>query len=382
MKAAGHQAFFAGGCVRDLLLGRVPKDFDVATGAVPDQVTALFPGSGLVGAHFGVVLVREGVQQLEVATFRSDGSYRDGRRPDSVRYETNPREDVLRRDFTINSLLLDPENGEVLDYTGGRADLASGVIRTVGDPVRRFEEDHLRLLRAVRFAARFGFRIEPKTFEAIRLLAPSIERVSVERVREEMKRILTEGGAKQGVELLISTGLMQQVLPDVVPPASLLLKKIDLNDPTPTLAWGVLFADTMPASAHHAMVRLRFSTDDRRQVLAMLASQPKFAEAKSMTEGQLKRFVRHPHFSEHLELCRLRGDESYGFVKARWENFCAAELHPPPLLTGDDLIALGYERGPSFSRILNALEDEQLENRIATRDQAIAFLQSNAVIFD
>ncbi|HBY63097.1 MAG TPA: phosphohydrolase, partial [Solibacterales bacterium] len=211
LRAAGHPAFLVGGCVRDLLLGRVPKDFDLATAARPDQVLALFPGAQAVGAHFGVVLV-EGV---EVATFRSDREYRDGRRPESVAFETEPRADAIRRDFTINALLLDPVSGEVLDYVGGRADLERRLVRAIGDPAARFREDHLRLLRAIRFAARLRFTVDPATMEAIRVHRASIHLVSPERVRDELVRILTEGGARYGFELLDQSGLLAEILPEV-----------------------------------------------------------------------------------------------------------------------------------------------------------------------
>src|SRR5271170_156020 len=226
LRGAGYQAYFAGGCVRDLLLGRVAKDFDVATSAPPDVVMGLFEKTFAVGAHFGVVLVClevEGVEiATEVATFRHDGAYSDGRRPDAVQFSTDAREDVLRRDFTINGMLMDPvvfeDSGDawaaVLDYVGGREDLAAGVVRAIGEPRLRFEEDKLRMLRAVRFAARLGFAIEERTAAAIRALASEIHQVSRERVRDELTRMLTEGHARRAFELLDATGLLQQVLPE------------------------------------------------------------------------------------------------------------------------------------------------------------------------
>src|SRR5690242_8346056 len=196
LRGAGHQAYLVGGCVRDLILGVKPKDFDVATDARPDRIMDLFPRSGRVGAHFGVVLVRDAFSQVEVATFRSDHDYEDGRRPALVHFETDPRQDVLRRDFTVNGLLMDPEDGSILDYVGGRADLERRLIRAIGDPETRFREDHLRMLRAIRFAARLGFTIDPATFDAIRVNHRLILRVSGERIRDEVVRILTEGGAR------------------------------------------------------------------------------------------------------------------------------------------------------------------------------------------
>ncbi len=231
LRDAGHQAFFAGGCVRDLLLGLAPKDFDVATSATPDQIVALFPKTFTVGAHFGVVLVCNEIDDVEiateVATFRSDGAYSDGRRPDAVRYTADPREDVLRRDFTINGMLLDPIEYEAtgdptsatLDFVHGREDLARGIIRAIGDPSLRFAEDKLRMMRAVRFAARLDFQIDPATSAAIRRHAAEIAHVSAERIRDELTRILTEGGARRGFELLFDLGLLAQVLPEVGPSA-------------------------------------------------------------------------------------------------------------------------------------------------------------------
>src|SRR5215813_12058777 len=215
LRSAGHQAYLVGGCVRDLLLGAKPKDFDVATDARPDRIMDLFPRPGRVGAHFGVVLVRDYFEQVEVATFRSDHEYLDGRHPEQVRFEIDPRQDVLRRDFTINGLMMDPMDGRVLDFVDGRADLARGIVRAIGDPFARFREDHLRLLRAIRFAARLNFEIDPATFDGIRRDHELILKVSAERVRDELIRILTEGGARRGFELLDQSGLLADVLPEI-----------------------------------------------------------------------------------------------------------------------------------------------------------------------
>src|SRR5689334_2920757 len=274
LRSAGYAAWLVGGCVRDLLLGRHPKDFDVATSARPDVVTELFERSEQVGAHIGVVLVREEAAQVEVATFRSDHEYSDGRRPDRVHFETDPRQDVLRRDFTINALLLDPDTGEVLDYAGGRSDLEQRIVRAIGDPEIRFREDHLRLLRAVRFAARLNFRIEPGTMAAMQKMHSLILKVSAERVRDELVRILTEGGARYGFELLDQSGLLADLLPEVAamkgveqPPefhpegdvwvhTLLLLDK--LRDPTPTLALGALLHDVGKPPTFRVAERIRF----------------------------------------------------------------------------------------------------------------------------
>jgi putative nucleotidyltransferase with HDIG domain len=418
LRATGHRAWLVGGCVRDLLLDRHPKDFDVATDARPDVVTELFHRSEQVGAHFGVVLVREEAAQVEVATFRSDHLYSDGRRPDRVHFETDPRQDVLRRDFTINALLLDPETGEVLDYVNGRADLEQRIVRAIGDPEKRFREDHLRLLRAVRFAARLNFRIEPATMAAIQNLHSLILKVSAERVRDELVRILTEGGARYGFELLDQSCLLSDLLPEVAamkgveqPPefhpegdvwvhTLLLLDK--LRDPTPTLALGALLHDVgKPPTfrvaerirfdghveegvklARGILTRLRFSHDEADQVEALVANHMRFGDAARMKESTLKRFLRLPHFDEHLELhrldvlssnCRL---DNYNLVKHRLRHMPVEELKPKPLVGGDDLIAAGYRPGPKFGEMLAAAEDAQLEGRIRTREEALELVRN------
>jgi putative nucleotidyltransferase with HDIG domain len=413
LRTAGHPAFLVGGCVRDLLLGGVPKDFDVATSAPPDELLRLFPRADRVGAHFGVVLVHEDSAQIEVATFRSDLQYSDGRHPDGVRFETDPRQDVLRRDFTINALLLDPETGEVLDYAGGQADLDARIIRAIGDPELRFREDHLRLLRAVRFAARLGFEIEPGTFAAISRLAPLIQSVSAERVRDEIGRILTEGGARRGFELLDATGLLQQILPEVAamkgvaqPPefhpegdvwTHTLIMLEGLQEPSLTLALGVLLHDVgKPGTfriaerirfdghvekgieiAHALLTRLRFSSQVMEGVEALIANHMKFMEVPRMRESTLKRFMRQPAFEEHMALHRLDclsshgGLDNYEFIRRKQEEVPPEELKPAPLVTGKDLIAEGYRPGPMFGIVLSEIEDAQLEGRVSNREEAL-----------
>jgi len=417
LRSAGHQAYLVGGCVRDLLLGWPPKDFDVATGAQPPEILRLFPGSGCVGAHFGVVLVRDADAQVEVATFRSDRDYADGRRPTSVRFETSPREDAVRRDFTINGLMMDPDTAEVLDFVGGRDDLDRRLIRAIGDPDSRFREDHLRLLRAIRFAARLKFEIEPATFEAIRRNHALIRTVSAERVRDELVRILTEGGARRGFELLDATGLLDDLLPEVAamkdvaqPPefhpegdvwvhTLLLLDRLD--QASPTLALGALLHDVgkpptfriaerirfdghVEAGVELAggiLDRLRFSRHDTEQVLALVANHMRFKDVPRMKESTLKRFLRLPKFEEHLELHRLdclasHGQlENYQLVRRKLEELPREELKPKPLLTGHDLIAQGYTPGPVFSEILRAVEDAQLEGRLTNREDALALVR-------
>jgi putative nucleotidyltransferase with HDIG domain len=417
LRSSGHQAYLVGGCVRDLLLGIHPKDFDVATDAGPDRITELFPHSGQVGAHFGVVLVRDGADQVEVATFRRDLDYTDGRRPDAVRFESDPRQDLLRRDFTINGLMMDPESGEVLDLVGGRADLENRLVRAIGDADARFREDHLRLLRAVRFAARLGFEIESTTFEAIWRNHALIAKVSAERIRDELVRILTEGGAERGFQLLDATGLLGVLLPEVAdmkgveqPPQyhpegdvwvhTLLLLR-NLDHPSITLALGALLHDVgKPPTfrvaerirfdghveagvklAHGILTRLRFSREEIEQVEALVANHMKFKDVPRMKEGTLKRFLRMPDFEEHLELHRLdclasHGDlENYEMVQRKRAEYQEEHLHPPRLLTGHDLVAAGYRPGPQFSEMLNLAEDAQLEGLIHTTDEALALVR-------
>jgi poly(A) polymerase len=417
LRSEGHQAYLVGGCVRDRLLGRPAKDWDVATDAHPERILALFPGSGQVGAHFGVVLVREQGAQVEVATFRSDHAYADGRRPTGVRFESHPREDVQRRDFTINALLEDPETDEVLDFVGGKADLERNIIRAIGDPEMRFREDHLRLLRAVRFAARLEFEIEPETLAAIGRLHRLIRTVSAERVREELVRILTEGGARRGFEMLDETGLLVEILPEVKamqgveqPPeyhpegdvwTHTLLMLEHLREPSVTLALGALLHDVgKPGTFRRAerirfdghveegvriagdiLGRLRFSSDEIRQVLALIGNHMRFMDVERMKESTLKRFLRLDRFEEHLELHRLdcvasHGNlENYEYVRRKLEELPAEQIRPKPLLTGSDLIAEGYEPGPMFKEILGAVEDLQLEGKLNSREEALEYVR-------
>jgi putative nucleotidyltransferase with HDIG domain len=417
LRAAGHQAYLVGGCVRDLLLGHKPKDFDISTDARPDRIMDLFPRSGRVGASFGVVLVRDGFHQVEVATFRSDHDYEDGRRPGSVRFESDPRQDVLRRDITINGLMMDPDTGEVLDFVEGRADLQKGLVRAIGDPDLRFAEDHLRLLRAIRFAARLDFTIDPPTFDAMQRHHALIDKVAAERVRDELSRILTEGGARRGFELLDASGMLPHILPEVAamkgvqqPPeyhpegdvwTHTLMLLEGLDHPTLTLALGALLHDVGKpptfrvaerirfdghveegvAMTHTIMNRLRFSRDEMGQVEALVGNHMKFKDLAHMRESTLKRFLRMPAFEEHLELHRLdvlssnKNLDNYELAKTKLAEFSVQHLKPERLLTGADLIALGYHPGPRFTAILSAVEDAQLEGRIHTPGEALAFVR-------
>jgi len=417
----GHQAFLVGGCARDLLLGREPADFDVSTDATPERVISLFPDSVGVGAQFGVIIVPRNGHQVEVATFRSDIGSADGRHPERVVFTSSPEQDVQRRDFTINGLLMRHDSGEILDFVGGESDLRAGVIRAIGEPARRFAEDKLRMLRAVRFAARFGFQVELETFAAIRRHAHEIGQVSAERIREELTKLLTEGAARRGMELLDEIGLLQQVLPEVAamqgveqPPkyhpegdvwrhALLMLEGLPAGS-SATLAWGVLLHDVgkprtfRPVSetgdrirfnghvdvgvrmAEVICGRLRFSNQDRDQILALIANHMRFKDVSRMRASTLKRFIRLPRFDEHLALHRLdclsshRHLDAYDFVRRTLAETPAEEIRPVRLLTGNDLQSLGYHPGPLFSKILRSLEDAQLEGLVRSREGAMAFV--------
>jgi tRNA nucleotidyltransferase/poly(A) polymerase len=425
LRSRSFQAWLVGGCVRDLVLGREPKDYDIATDARPEELLGLFPRAQLVGAQFGVVLVAG----VEVATFRSDHAYTDGRHPEGITFETDPKQDVLRRDFTINGLLLDPSvlnslsslsspYSEVVDYVHGLSDLRAGVIRAIGDPEQRFEEDHLRMLRAVRFAARFGFEIEPVTWAAIQKLHTKILRVSPERMRDELVRILIEGGARRGFELLDASGLLRDILPEVAamqgvaqPPefhpegdvwTHTLIMLEGLRSPTPPLALGVLLHDVgKPGTfrvadrirfdghvelgeriAREILNRLRFSNAEIDQVIALIANHMRFSHVHQMRESTLKRMLRLNQFEEHLELHRLDCASSHGhlenyeFAKTKFEQSAPEELRPPRLVTGDDLIAAGYAPGPDFSRMLEVAEDAQLEASIRNKEEGLELVRS------
>jgi len=427
--------------VRDLLLGRQPADYDVATDAKPDEVMRIFPETYAVGAQFGVVLIPdpEAKRQprhnenateefalghhhkssVEVATFRHDLGYSDGRHPDEVRFSRDPREDVQRRDFTINGLLLDPIENKVLDYVGGQDDLRSKIIRAIGNPDIRFAEDKLRMLRAVRFAARLEYRIEPATFASIQKLAPQIHQVSRERVRDELTRMLTEGHARRAFELLDETGLLREVLPEIdamkgvaQPPefhpegdvfvhTLLMLEK--LPQPCPAaLAWGVLLHDVGKPPTfrrapdrirfdEHARVgtkmaeaicrRLRFSGDETNQIVALVENHMRFGDAERMNPSTFKKFIRLPRFEQHLELHRLDCESShrnlrlYNFTREKMNALPPEEVRPKPLVTGEDLISTGYSPGPQFKKILSAVEDAQLDGKLHSKHEAMQLVR-------
>ncbi len=412
-----------GGCVRDILLKREPVDYDVATDATPDEVQRIFPHSLAVGAQFGVIVVMGDPQtqpgmHVEVATFRSDADYSDGRHPDKVLFASSPEEDVRRRDFTINALLLDPETGEVLDFVGGRQDLDAGVVRAIGQPEERFREDKLRMIRAVRFAARFGYAIEAATFAAIQNLAPGIHQVSPERLRDELTKILTEGAARRGFELLDQSRLLPEILPEIArmkgveqPPQfhpegdvwihTLMMLGGLQPGCSVTLAWGVLLHDVGKPPTfkppvgpggrirfdEHVEVgtvmaeaicrRLRFSNEDTEQIASLVANHLRFKDVAQMKVSTLKRFVRLNRFEEHLELHRLdclssHGSlEAYNFVKKFLAETPPEQVRPARLLGGDDLKALGFTPGPKFKVILEAVEEAQLNGTVRTKEEAL-----------
>ncbi len=433
LRATGHEAFFAGGCVRDLLLGREPSDYDVATSATPDVVLDMFERTFAVGAKFGVVLVahEDAGFVTEVATFRSDGAYGDGRRPDAVCYSQSAEEDVQRRDFTINGLMLDPTRGvgmlgasdvdratvraAVLDYVGGIEDLDAGLVRAIGRAELRFEEDHLRMLRAVRFAARFEFELEAVTKNAIRSLAVKVQGVSRERVRDELTKMLTEGSARRAFELLDETGLLIEVLPEIArmkgveqPPqfhpegdvwihTLMLLEQLEAGC-SATLSWGALLHDVgKPPTFRRAVDRirfdghvevgvtmaaeicrrLRFSNEETRQILALVENHMRFMDTGRMKESTLKRFLRLPQFDEHLALHKMdcmAGSgylQNWEFMRDKMQSLPEELVKPKPLITGRELIAAGYRPGPGFKEILREVEDAQLEGKIETEGEAI-----------
>jgi poly(A) polymerase len=420
LRRAGHEALFAGGCVRDELLGRDPGDYDIATSAPASVVQELFPYTVPVGVQFGVVLVLHEGEPFQVATFRRDGAYVDHRHPVSVEF-SDARHDAERRDFTINGMFLDPETGEVIDYVGGREDLAAGVIRAIGNPYARFDEDRLRLLRAVRFAARFGWGIEPATFAAITKLAPTITGIAWERIGDEVVKILTEGHARRGFELLADCGLLEVVLPeiaalhgveqspdhhpegDVLTHTLLCLEKLERGRHDEAMGLAVLLHDVAkPACAERRAdgritfhghcergapiaeeicLRLRRSRDTSDRVAWLVENHLRHVQAREMRVATLKRFLGQPDIDELLELTRIdglsgSGDLSaYEFCVAKRAELLAAEPLPEPLLRGKDLIALGHRPGPRFREILERAFDAQLEGEITTADAARAWLR-------
>ncbi len=420
LRDAGFGAFFAGGCVRDHLRGVPPHDFDIATSARPDEVESLFPGrSDLVGKSFGVAIVREGSLRFEVATFRADGPYSDGRHPDSVTF-TSAEEDARRRDFTVNALFYDPFALRVLDHTGGVADLAARRLRAVGDPARRFAEDKLRLLRAVRFAANLGFEIEPATWDALRRMAPEIAVVSAERIRDELDKWLTGPDPARGLDLLDASGLLDVLLPEVAalrgvdqPPefhpegdvfVHTRLMLSHLRNAGSVLAWSVLLHDigkpptrTVDANgrirfnghetegarmAAGLLRRLRFPNNHADAITACVVNHMAFKDVPRMKVSTLKKLMARPTFPDELALHRIDCLGSHGqldihrMLEEKRAEFASEPIQPEPLVRGADLLDLGLPPGPKLGAILREAYDLQLEGALATREAALAWLRN------
>ncbi len=416
LQRAGHQALLAGGCVRDLLMGIAPKDWDIASDASPEQVRQLFARTIDIGARFGIVVVVLEQGHYEVARFRRDGPYTDGRRPEHIEFAA-AQEDALRRDFTINGLFYDSQTDEIIDYVGGRADLERGVVRAIGAANKRFAEDYLRLLRGVRFAARFSFALEPETYKALCQLAPCIAQTSAERVAEELTRLLTEGGVVRGLQLLMDTGLLAVLLPEVAalrgveqPPefhpegdvwTHLLLVMGQLQEPSPELAWAALLhdigkeptfeiGDRIRFNRHDAVgaemaaaicKRLRMSKARSERICDLVAQHMRIRNVRDMRESKRKRFLRQESFPQLLELHRADCMGCHG--KLDLYAYCVEQMaavgpekwRPERLLSGRDLLGLGMRAGPRMGLVLDRLEDAQLEGQIATRDEAIAWVR-------
>ena len=374
LRRHGHEAYLCGGCVRDMVMRIEPADYDIATSAHPEQITRIFPRTESIGAQFGVVLVIHRGHPFEVATFRSDEAYVDGRRPTGVVF-TDARQDVLRRDFTINGLLYDPIGGKVIDYVDGQADIKARIVRAIGDPRARFEEDKLRILRAIRFGARLGYTIEPATWDAVCAMAPKIHQVSSERIREELARILTEGQSARGFQMLEDSGMLREILPELEW-TDHIEKSLGQLKPgcEADFAMGVLLHHTPIRDVEAIVERLKFSRAEMHHVMALVENLPRFSEVPRMSMGVLKRFCRLDRFEDHLELASIHGTD-VSYARQKREEWTDDDIWPAPLITGNDLIAMGFAPGPRFKEILTRVEDEQLEGRLMTRDQAIAFVK-------
>ncbi len=419
LRESGHVAYFAGGCVRDIVRGETPKDFDIATDANPEAVQKLFPHTYAVGAHFGVILVVENGFQFEVATFRSDDAYVDGRRPSAVHF-SSPEEDAKRRDFTINGMFYDPVAEKVIDFVGGRADIGAKLVRAIGDSAQRFTEDRLRMLRAVRFAAVLDYKIDNRTWDALVANAPSINEISAERIRDELVRIFVSANRTRGWDLLDSSGLMRAILPeidamkgcaqpeqfhpegDVFEHTRLMLQFLPGKVSVP-LVFSVLLHDVAkPRTAtvdntgrirfnehdrigaemtEEIMRRLRFSGAEIDATVEMVRQHMVFKDVPKMRVAKLRRFMARPTFEDELELHRVdcegshRMLDNYEFLLRKREEFANEPIIPPPLVRGDDLIALGLKPGPKFREILDAVETGQLEGTLRTSEEALEWVK-------
>ena len=420
LQHAGFEAYFAGGAVRDALRGTSPKDYDIATSATPDQVLSLYPDANTIGRHFGVILVKADSYAFEIATFRTDGAYQDGRRPDSVTFAT-AEEDAQRRDFTINGLFFDPLSDSIIDFVQGQDDLKNGLIRAIGIPTERFNEDALRLLRAIRFAVRTGFEIEPVTAQALASDSPLLAQISVERIQEEFSKIITHPDRRRGLQLLVDTGLMKHIIPEVYDligceqppqwhpegdvfthtaialellppdaPLALCLATLlhDIGKP-PTYSWDeadqrIRFNghDKVGAEMAKAILeRLRYPNALIEDVVAMVDNHMQFMNVQKMRTAKVKRFLARPTIELEMELHRVdcassNGfTENFDFLRAKQDEFANEPIIPKPLITGRDLIDLGLKPSPQFRKILEQIETEQLEGRLQTKEDAIEYAQ-------
>ena len=376
-----YEAYLVGGCVRDMVMGIEPADYDIATSARPEEIMKIFPRTEAIGAQFGVVLVIHHGHPYEVATFRSDEAYVDGRRPTGVVF-TDARTDVMRRDFTINGLLFDPIGKTILDYVSGQKDIEAKIVRAIGDPARRFEEDKLRILRAIRFGARLGYTIESETWNAVCVMAPQIHQVSVERIQGELVRILTEGQAGTGLQMLHDSGLLLEVLPEVQWSDHLaqcvgMLERGVASD----LAMAVLLHELQVSDVLRIMERLKFSRLEINHTVCLVARIPQFHTIRDMSIAALKKFFRVPHFEDHLEIeriCRTVSDanlQQYDFALKTFRGWTPDDIWPKPWITGEDLITMGIPPGPVYKEILSLVEDEQLEGRLTSRESALEFVK-------
>ncbi len=419
LRDEGYESYLAGGCVRDMVLGKMPQDYDISTNAKPDEIARIFPNTIPVGAQFGVLLVMIEGEAFEVASFRHDGPYLDGRRPTHVRYGSL-QEDIFRRDFTINGMVYDPITGQIIDLVGGRKDLERKLVRAIGNPRARFEEDRLRMVRAVRFAASLDFTVEIETFDAIRELAPTVKQISWERIGEEVTRILTEGGAKKGFELLDRAGLLKILLPEIEamkgieqspdyhPEGDVFIHTMltlgHLDSPTETLAYGCLLHDVAKPvcirrdeqrltfyghtekgaeMAEEVLKRLKRSRATWERVAYLVRNHLRHVQAPQMRLSTLKRFLGEDGIDELLELTRIdalsaNGDlQHYRFCKQKLAELEEEEIHPEPLLRGRDLIAMGFSPGPNFQTILKQVEEAQLGGELSSREEAMEWVNKH-----
>ena len=422
LQEKGHIAYLAGGCVREMLRGETPKDYDIATSALPQEITSIFTKTREVGVHFGVVIVIVNNQAFDVATFRNDGSYKDGRHPEEVTFST-PQDDTARRDFTVNGIFFDPISEKYIDFVEGKSDIDKKVIRAIGEPNLRFQEDHLRLLRAIRFAARFDYEIEAETWNSIKSNASGISKISKERIRDELTKILLNENRVLGFDLLVESGLMEHIIPEILqlkgceqPPQfhpegdvfvhTRLMLSLLKDAPSIELVLSVLLHDIgKPAtySFDEEADRIRFNGHDKlgaemseqilrdlkfsnsiiEDVVQMVANHMTFKDVQKMRQSKLKRFMSRSTFSDEIELHRVDclgswgGLDNYDFLNKKMVEFANEPIIPQPLLTGKDLIELGWSPGPDLGQTLNSVQDMQLEGKLNSKDEALDWGKSN-----